>query len=117
MTLPVLEILPEKARYRVTPASRSLRTRFDGSQGRYRRDYDAAPLVSAEWLLDAPQYDTLVGFYRDTLKNGALAFSIDLIIEDGTPETHTVRVVPGSFTLGGIAGEQFTVRATLEVLA
>ena len=117
MTLPVLEILPDTARYRARPAGRALRTRFDGAQSRYRRTYDGPPEVSVQWTLNAPQYDSIVDFYRTSLQNGSLPFTMDLIIEDGTPETHTARIVPGSFRLSGIAGTTYTVTAGLEVVA
>ena len=116
MTLPVLELLPDRAAYRATQRGRALRTRFDGSQGRYRRDYDGPAVVRAQWTIDEQDYDRLVHFYISVLKNGALPFSIDLIVEDGTPETQTARIVPDSFRLRSVAGKTFTLAADLEVL-
>ena len=116
MTLPVLELLPERAGYRTRPKGRVLRATYNGAQGRYRRTYDGPGEVRVQWALDAPQYDTIVGFYRDTLKNGALPFSIDLVMEDSTPETHTARIIPGTFRLRSIEGEEFTVTARLELV-
>ena len=116
MTLPVLEILPDKARYRARPRGRAITSRYDGSQGRYRRDYDGPAEVAVQWSANAAQYGELVGLYRDTLRNGSLPFTMDLVVEDGTPETQTVRFVPGSFRLSGIAGNQYTLTANLEVV-
>lgn len=118
MTLPALLLPPDQANYATTIGETVIATKLDGGASRFRADQlNVASQVAVQWDCNQKNYDYLMAFWRTSIANGSLPFTMDLILDYGKLETYTCRILPGTFGLTSTKGQQYIVGATLEVLS
>jgi hypothetical protein len=104
---------PDQSGYSVTDGSEVIRQQLDGGLGRYRADIlNASREVNCQWTVGPDEYRYLRAFYNT---NKALAFSIDLYLDEPELTEHVAHFVPDSFSLSSQSGLTFVVNARLEV--
>jgi len=110
-------LTPENSSYSVEKSiEETMRAQLEGGAGRYRADIlGASNLVNCSWILDGTQFTYFEAFYRSVAGNGALPFTIDLIINDAELREYTARFVPKTKKLTAQKGLAYYVSAQLEV--
>ncbi len=112
--------VPTVATYSQGDPGGVLRTEVAGGPARYCLDYDRGQQTYDITLaLDVGQFSIWVIFWTHSIKKGALAF--DMRLDTGLgPATHTVRLLPGSYSAthqGGAVSVQFSVECQSAVYA
>jgi hypothetical protein len=117
LTLSRIRVTPIQSAYSVQLPVGTLSVKHEGSKSRFRADVEAnASFVNCVWQLDKSGYEYLRAFYRTTLKNGHLPFTIDLLIDEDDLINRKARFVPGTFKLESVMmPDLFIVSANLEV--
>lgn len=117
MVLPHLALAPDADSYSQQEGAEVIAVSLDGGAGRYRRDkIGAARMVNVKWTMNPLQYRYFRAFWHTAIKRGALAFTCDLVSEDGAgPVAHECNVVPGTVGMPTQGGLTYTQAMTLEV--
>lgn len=111
-----LTLSPDESGYSFKDGVEVLRAQLSSGRGRFTRGIlNAAIPLNVQWTCDADEYDYLMAAYDTHVAEGHAPFPIDLIIDDTEFVEHQVRIMPGTFGLSGHAGDQFVVKAVLEV--
>lgn len=88
---------------------------LDGGAPRTRRDVlGAVARVAVTWVVGPGEYRYLRAFYRSTY-NGALPFTIDLLLDEAILTEYEAKFIPGTFRLAAQRGWSYTVTTELEV--
>jgi hypothetical protein len=110
-------IPPDEAGYSFNDGQEVFAIATEGGPARYRKDIiDSTTRVTVKWIVGQDDYTYLRSFYR-ALSNGAVSFTIDLILDDSIPQTKTAYFVPGSMKLDSQSGYSYNVSAELEVFS
>ena len=110
-----LQLLPDSSSYNVKFGEGNISTRLNGGASRVRKDtVDNVHSINVGFNLNKEQYQYIMAFYRHITKRGALPFLMDLITDDGTPQTHKVQIVPDTFQLTEQAGHRYGISFTVE---
>lgn len=109
-----LALAPDQQQYATAEGTRQVYSKLDGGLGRYRRDLlNGTYKVDVQWTVGDADFVYLNTFYR--VVEGVNPFLMDLILDAAVLTEHECRFIPGTFRLTSIKGEQYTVRAQLEV--
>jgi hypothetical protein len=112
-----LEVPVDARNYAGTFGSPVIAVQLDGGAPRLRQDkLGIVHIIDVAWYVGPDDYKYLMAFYRTGTSQGALPFTIDLVIDDSVPEEYTATFVPQTFRLESIEGITFTVRAQLAVV-
>jgi hypothetical protein len=112
-----LELPVDARNYTGVFGSPVISTQLDGGAPRIRQDkLGSVHIIDVAWFVGPDDYKYLMAFYRTGTSQGALPFTIDLVIDDSVPQEYTATFVPQSFKLESVEGLTFTVRAQLAVL-
>jgi hypothetical protein len=111
-----LTLSPDTSGYSITDGKQAIRQQLDGGRGRYRQDIaNPAISVKCKWILNQVKYEYMRRFYHTTY-GGALPFTIDLLLDDGTVLTEvTANFIPGKFRVNNVKGTSYVVTAELEI--
>jgi hypothetical protein len=77
--------------------------------------YNTPSRVSVSWNVGAADYNYLVAFYFTAIREGALPFLMDVVLDDPLVRQLQAMLVPGSFVFDGVNGMTYRVRAEVEV--
>lgn len=77
--------------------------------------YNTPSRVSVSWNVGPADYNYLVAFYFTAIREGALPFLLDVVLDDPEVRQLEAVLIPGSFVLEGIDGLTYHVRAEAEV--
>lgn len=90
----------------------------DGGFPTTRRDVvDARGTISVVWNLNPQAFAAFVTFFNETIKEGSLAFLIDVAFDYSAVEEREVKFIPGSIQIGALIGMTRTVSANLEIVS
>lgn len=110
-----LQLLPDSSSYNVKFGEGNISTRLSGGASRVRKDtVDNVHSINVGFNLNKEQYQYIMAFYRHITKRGALPFLMDLITDEGSPQTHKVQIVPNTFQLSEQAGHRYGISFTVE---
>ncbi len=110
-----LQLLPNSSSYNVKFGEGNISTRLSGGASRVRKDtVDNVHSINVGFNLNKEQYQYIMAFYRHITKRGALPFLMDLITDEGSPQTHKVQIVPNTFQLSEQAGHRYGISFTVE---
>ena len=110
-----LQLLPDSSSYNVKFGEGNIATRLSGGASRVRKDtVDNVHSINVGFNLNKEQYQYIMAFYRHITKRGALPFLMDLITDEGSPQTHKVQIVPNTFQLSEQAGHRYGISFTVE---
>jgi hypothetical protein len=110
-----LHLLPDSNSYNVKFGDGNIATRLNGGASRVRKDtVDNVHSINVAFSLNKEQYQYMMAFYRHITKRGALPFLMDLITDEGSPQTHKVQIVPNTFQLTEQSGRKYGVTFTVE---
>lgn len=110
-----LQLLPDSSPYNVKFGEGNILTRLNGGASRVRKDtVDNVHSINVGFNLNKEQYQYIMAFYRHITKRGALPFLMDLITDEGSPQTHKVQIVPNTFQLTEQAGHRYGITFTVE---
>lgn len=110
-----LQLLPDSSSYNVKFGEGNISTRLNGGASRVRKDtVDNVHSINVGFNLNKEQYQYIMAFYRHITKRGALPFLMDLITDEGSPQTHKVQIVPNTFQLSEQAGHRYGISFTVE---
>ena len=110
-----LQLLPDSSSYNVKFGEGNISTRLNGGASRVRKDtVDNVHSINVGFNLSKEQYQYIMAFYRHITKRGALPFLMDLITDEGSPQTHKVQIVPNTFRLSEQAGHRYGISFTVE---
>ena len=108
-------MLPDSSSYNVKFGEGNISTRLSGGASRVRKDtVDNVHSINVGFNLNKEQYQYIMAFYRHITKRGALPFLMDLITDEGSPQTHKVQIVPNTFQLSEQAGQRYGISFTVE---
>jgi len=111
-------IPPIGSGYAVTPGNAIIQTQLDGGRPRTRKDVlNPSSRVSVSWIFSGDQYDYFMAFYRTVTEEGALPFTIDLVIDSHAKQTYTANFVQNSVRFTEQNGAVYSVSAELDVAA
>lgn len=110
-----LHLLPDSNSYNVKFGDGNIATRLNGGASRVRKDtVDNVHSINVAFSLNKEQYQYMMAFYRHITKRGALPFLMDLITDEGSPQTHKVQIVPNTFQLTEQSGRKYGITFTVE---
>lgn len=110
-----LQLLPDSSSYNVKFGDGNISTKLNGGASRVRKDsVDNVHSINVGFNLNKEQYQYIMAFYRHITKRGALPFLMDLITDEGNPQTHKVQIVPNTFQLTEQSGHKYTISFTIE---
>lgn len=116
MTLPKLDLLPEKATYQYNINRDVVSTQLEGGLSRRRRDIaGSSSVIKCSWFLQPFQYQYFMSFYHFSVKRGANNFRIDLLLEQPYLEEMVASFIEESISMKQI-GLSYEVTADLEVV-
>lgn len=75
-----------------------------------------AASIRVGWVTDARGYAYLLAFYFTGIRECALPFRIDLVLDRSEATEYVAVMVPGSFSLDNVSGNKFSVSADIEVV-
>lgn len=109
-------IPPDQSGYTFKDGIEVLAAKLDGGASRYRQDIaNASKSVAVRWTLTSSDYEYFRDFFTNSTKNGALPFTIDLLIDTLNLEIWKAYFVPGSVRLQSVSGHRLIVVAELEI--
>lgn len=72
--------------------------------------------LNVSWNVGPADYGYLVAFYYTAIREGALPFLMDSIVDHPLVRQLEAKMIPGSFTLSGVKGITYQVRADVDVV-
>lgn len=115
--LPVMALTPSSDGYGVERGETVIRSRDGQGPGRFRLDYpNTGSLLAIVWHVGPADYEYLLAFYFSTIAEGALPFRIEAVHDHPDARQLKAMLVPGSFSLEGVRGLRYTIRAQVEVV-
>lgn len=109
-------IPPLQETYSVTDGNEVISVILDGGLSRSRADIlNAASTVQVSWNFDREEYRYFRAFFSVISRKTAEPFLIDLYMNAPELTEHEAKFIPGTVSLSGQRGLEFTVSATLEV--
>ena len=116
MATPILEFMPVRDSYTVTPAYNTIEVRLDGGKSRKRTDvFGGVHIITPTWILDKTDYTAFMGFFRERIQQGSRSFIAPILTDIAFVMDHLCTLVGGMPKLVQQAGDAYYVTATLEV--
>lgn len=116
MTTPILQFQPVRDSYTLTPGYNVTEVRLDGGKSRRRQDIlGGVHIVTPTWILNSTEYTQFMGFFRQQLEEGSIAFRAPLLGEQAIVTFHVCTLMGGMPKLVQQSGEAYFMSATLEV--
>ena len=118
MALPSMPYNPVVSGYSFEDAAAdTLATQLDGGAPLWRSNVEGnAITANVEWKLYNAEVAAFHTFYKVTLCNGALPFSVSLIIDDDEPTALKAHFFPNSLQVKWLSDKIQSATATLEVV-
>lgn len=110
-----LAVLPDKTGYSAKPGAAFGSKTFAGSPAsRFAARPGSEPdVLECTWVLTPGEYTYLRAFYRTATALGSLPFEAMLAVDGAELLPYQALIVPGSFGLRSVSGEEHRVSATL----
>lgn len=106
---------PDQDSYRLKEPKVVIHSEVPGGPGRYRIDVLEPDLrLDCKFTLSPNLYQYFRAFYNFQ-SAGTQPFEMDLVLETAALRTHTVRFLPGGWSLSKVTGQRYEVRCRFEV--
>jgi hypothetical protein len=115
--LPVMALTPSTSGYSVSRGDTVLSARPGMGPSAQRLDYFNTPsTLAVHWNVGPADFNYLCAFYWTAIREGALPFLIEAVLDHPDPRQLAAKMIPGSFALSGLSGMTYSVDAQVDVV-
>lgn len=115
--LPVMALTPSVSGYSVARGDTLVSSRPGQGPSAIRLDkFNTPSRLTVAWNVGPADFNYLMAFYFTSIAEGALPFLIDALVDHPDVRQLKALVQPGTFSLTGIKGMTYSVKAEVEVV-